>query len=124
MAPQEWMLPLVIMGAVITLISASRQTNHESLKSALDAVARKQRSLDENSPEYYNNLHSFKYHGKNDAEQKFDRDLDDEEEEIEFLPSGSDNGQLETVGDGFQSLNNKLLERALLDYLENLPEEV
>lgn len=37
---------------------------------------------------------------------------------------GSDNGQLETVGEGLQGLNNKLLERALLDYLETLPEQV
>lgn len=36
----------------------------------------------------------------------------------------SDNGQLETVGEGLQGINNKLLERALLDYLETLPEQV
>lgn len=35
----------------------------------------------------YNDLHSFKYHG-GDADRKFDRDLDEEDEEIEFLPSG------------------------------------
>lgn len=28
------------------------------------------------------------------------------------------------VGDNLQGLNNKLLERALLDYLESLPEQV
>lgn len=32
-------------------------------------------------------------------------------------------GQLETVGNGFQ-LNNKLLERALIDYLESIPQQV
>lgn len=28
------------------------------------------------------------------------------------------------VEDGFQGLHDKLLERALLDYLENMPEQV
>lgn len=37
-----------------------------------------------------------------------------------FFP---ETGQLETVGNGFQ-LNNKLLERALIDYLENIPQQV
>ena len=32
----------------------------------------------------------------------------------------SEAGQLETVGNGFQDLNNKLLEKALIDYLENI----
>lgn len=36
----------------------------------------------------------------------------------------SETGQLETVGNGFQDLNNKLLERALIDYLESIPQEV
>lgn len=30
----------------------------------------------------------------------------------------SGNGQLETVGGGLQDLDNKLLQRALIDYLE------
>lgn len=46
--------------------------------------------------------------------------ITDESSTIAF----SDNGQLETVGDGFQGLHDKLLERALLDYLENIPEQV
>jgi len=33
-------------------------------------------------------------------------------------------GQLETVGEGLQGMNNQLLEKALLDYLETLPEQV
>lgn len=37
-----------------------------------------------------------------------------------FFP---ETGQLETVGNGFQ-LNNKLLERALIDYLESIPQQV
>lgn len=40
--------------------------------------------------------------------------------EFFFFP---ETGQLETVGNGFQ-LNNKLLERALIDYLENIPQQV
>ncbi|XP_072762966.1 uncharacterized protein [Anoplolepis gracilipes] len=124
MASRRWMLPLLmILGTgAIASVSADRQPSREtdSLRSALDAVARKQRSLDAaDLPEYYNDLHSFKYHGGG-ADRKFDRDFDEEDEEIEFLP---DNGQLETAGEGLQGLNNKLFERALLDYLENLPEQ-
>ncbi|XP_032678309.1 uncharacterized protein LOC116847426 [Odontomachus brunneus] len=118
MASQGWMLSLLVLGTgAFALVPVARQSNQESLKSALDAVVRKQRSLDAVD---YNDLHSFKYHG-GDADRKFDRDLDEEDEEIEFLPG--DNGQLETVGDGFQGLHDKLLERALLDYLENMPEQ-
>ncbi|XP_011261077.1 uncharacterized protein LOC105254232 [Camponotus floridanus] len=122
MASRRWMLTLLILGAsAIALVPAARQASRESLRSALDAVARKQRSLDAaDSPEYYNDLHSFKYHGGG-ADRKFDRDFDEDDEEIEFLPG--DNGQLETAGEGLQGLNNKLFERALLDYLENLPEQ-
>ncbi|XP_012230372.1 uncharacterized protein [Linepithema humile] len=127
MASQGWMLPLLILGSsAIALVPAARLSKQESLKSALDAVARKQRSLDTaDSPEYYNDLHSFKYHG-GDADRKFDRDFDADDEEIEFLPAISSNGQLETVGEGLQDLDNKLLQRALIDYLEEelaVPEE-
>lgn len=34
------------------------------------------------------------------------------------------NGQLETIGGGFQNLNNKRLERALIDYLDSPPIQV
>lgn len=87
MASRRWMLPLLILGTgAVALVPAARQPNRESLRSALDAVARKQRSLDAaDSPEYYNDLHSFKYHGGG-ADRKFDRDFDEEDEEIEFLP--------------------------------------
>jgi len=87
MASQCWLLPLLILGTnAIALIPAARQSNQESLKSALDVVARKQRFLDEaETPEYYNELHSFKYHG-GDANRKFDRDFDDDDEE--FLTEG------------------------------------
>ncbi|XP_071650442.1 uncharacterized protein [Temnothorax longispinosus] len=120
MASPRWILPLLILGtSAITLIPAARQFHDELLRSPKNV--RKQRSLDmADSPEYYNDLHSFKYHG-GDTDRKFDRDFDEDDEEIEFLPS--DNGQLETVGEGLQGLNNKLLERALLDYLETLPEQ-
>lgn len=89
MASRRWMLTLLILGiSAIALVPAVRQPNRESLRSALDAVARKQRSLDAaDSPEYYNDLHSFKYHGGG-ADRKFDRDFDEEDEEIEFLPGG------------------------------------
>lgn len=103
-----------------------REANGASLRGAVDAVTRKQRSLDTNSQEYYNGLHSFKYHG--DADRKFDRErqgdrqeVDEVDEEIEFLPN--ENGQLETVGDGYQGLSNKLLERALIDYLKSVSEQ-
>lgn len=87
MTSQRWMLSLLILGSsAIALVSAARLSKQESLRSALDAVARKQRSLDTaDSPEYYNDLHSFKYHG-GDADRKFDRDFDADDEEIEFLP--------------------------------------
>ncbi|XP_014471643.1 PREDICTED: uncharacterized protein LOC106742847 isoform X2 [Dinoponera quadriceps] len=117
MASQGWLLPLLVLGTgALALIPTARQSSQESLRSALDAVIRKQRSLDAVD---YNDLHSFKYHG-GDADRKFDRDLDEEDEEIEFLPG--DNGQLETVGDGFQGLHDKL-QRALFDYLESVPEQ-
>lgn len=90
MATQGWMLPLLILGssAIALIPAAPAKSDQESLRSALDAVARKQRSLDAvDSPEYYNDLHSFKYHG-GDADRKFDRDFDADDEELEFLPSG------------------------------------
>jgi hypothetical protein len=36
----------------------------------------------------------------------------------------SDNGQLKTVGEDIQGLDNKLFERALHDYLEDRPDQV
>jgi len=98
MASQCWLLPLLILGTnAIALIPAARQSNQESLRSALDAVARKQRFLDEaETPEYYNELHSFKYHG-GDANRKFDRDFDDDDEE--FLTEG----KLDALGSNLAS---------------------
>lgn len=82
---QGWLLPLLVLGTgALALVPVTRHTNQGSLRSALDAVVRKQRSLDAVN---YNDLHSFKYHG-GDTDRKFDRDLDEEEEEIEFLPGG------------------------------------
>lgn len=84
----QCLLPLLILGtSAIALVPAARQFNQESsLRSALDAVTRKQKFLDEaETPEYYNELHSFKYHG--DADRKFDRDFDEDDEE--FLTEGS-----------------------------------
>lgn len=85
MASQGWVLPLLVLcTGALALVPVARPSNQESLRSALDAVARNQRSLDAVD---YNDLHSFKYHG-GDADRKFDRDLDEEDEEIEFLPGG------------------------------------
>jgi len=83
------MLPLLILGTgAITLVSAAQQFHDELLRSNLNDVARKKRSLDTaDSPEFYNDLHSFKYHG-GDTDRKFDRDFDEDDEEIEFLPGG------------------------------------
>ncbi|XP_053999241.1 LOW QUALITY PROTEIN: uncharacterized protein LOC128887411 [Hylaeus anthracinus] len=126
MLRQEWLLILLIVGTATSMAPVARQSMDESLKGALDAVTRKQRSLDPNSQEYYNDLRSYKYHGgegdrKFDRDRQGDREIDAEDEEIEFLPNEA--GQLETVGNGFQDLNNKLLERALTDYLESVPEQ-
>lgn len=88
MASPQWMLPLLILGTgAIALVPAARQFHDELLRNPMNNV-RKQRSLDAaDSPEYYNDLHSFKYHG-GDTDRKFDRDFDEDDEEIEFLPSG------------------------------------
>lgn len=97
MASPRWMLPLLILGTgAITLVPAARQFHDELFRSNLDNVVRKKKSLDAaDTPEYYNDLHSFKYHG-GDTDRKFDRDFEDDEE-IEFLPGGkisfSDSGK-------------------------------
>jgi len=89
MASPRWMLSLLILGTgAITLVPAAQQFHDELLRSNLNNVARKKRTLPPlpGSPEYYNDLHSFKYHG--DTDRKFDRDFDEDDEEIEFLPGG------------------------------------
>lgn len=103
------------------------QTSEESLRGALDAVVRKQRSLEPSSQDYYNELRAFKYHGGEperelERERQGEPEIDIDDEEIEFLPN--ENGQLETVGNGCQGMNNKLLERAIIDYNEDIPEQV
>lgn len=104
------------MALVVASITALRlvpnEYHDEYLKSAINAVTRKKRSLDQASQDYYNELHSFKYH---------DRPLEDKNDELEFLPN--ENGQLEMVGDGYQGVNNKLLEKSVIDYLENAQEQ-
>ena len=86
MALPRWILPLLILGTgAITLVPAARQFHDELLRNNL---RKQKRSLDEtDSPEYYNDLHSFKYHDGNNI-RKFDRYYDGDTEEIEFLPSG------------------------------------
>nr|XP_031849266.1 uncharacterized protein LOC116434742 [Nomia melanderi] len=123
MLRQEWLLILLIAGAATAMILVSREKKEESLTGALDAITRKQRSLDAASQDYYNDLRPYKYHDgdtdrKFDREQHLEREIDPEDEQIEFLPNEA--GQLETVGNGYQDLNNKLRERAIIDYLESV----
>lgn len=87
MASPRWMLPLLILGtSVITLVPAARQFHDELFRNTQKNVVRKQRSLDADSPEYYNDQHLFKYHG--DTDRKFDLDFDENDQEIEPLSSG------------------------------------
>ena len=93
MLPQEWLLAFLLVGLATALTPLPHHSTEESLKSALDAITRKQRSLDTNSQDYYNDLRSFKYHGgegerKLDRERQGEREMEEEEEEIEFLPNG------------------------------------
>lgn len=93
MLPQEWLLVSLLMGSATALAPMPHHSMEESLRSALDAITRKQRSLDTNSQDYYNDLRSFKYHGgegerKLDRERQGEREIEEEDEEIEFLPNG------------------------------------
>lgn len=112
---------MLVAGFASALGPPPHRMDEGSLRSALNAVTRKQRSLESGPDEYYNDLHSFKFYGGRD------RDRDDD---LEFLPF--ENGQLETIGDGFQktlptghwaeekpeaNLNTKLFDRMLLEYL-------
>lgn len=94
MLPQEWLLVSLLMGSATALAPMPHHSMEESLRSALDAITRKQRSLDTNSQDYYNDLRSFKYHGgegerKLDRERQGEREMEEEDEEIEFLPNGT-----------------------------------
>lgn len=85
-----WLFMTLMVGLSLAVSSLSHQTKEESLRNALAAVTRKQRSLNSLPQDYYNDLRSFKYHGE--PVIKFDReeipDLDEDEEELEFLPLG------------------------------------
>ncbi|XP_051163610.1 midasin isoform X2 [Leptopilina boulardi] len=119
MSPTGWIL-FVIVGFVTALNPVPHRTNEESLRGALNALTRKQRSLDYNTREFYNNLPSFKYRGDNDRKferQREDNDFDEDEEELEFLPL--ENGQIEPINDEYRNLNEKLLEKALADYAKS-----
>lgn len=92
MLRQEWLLILLIIGAATAMVPVPRQTMEESLTGALDAITRKQRSLDAASQDYYNELRPYKYH-EDDTDRKFDREqvkreIDPDDEQIEFLPNG------------------------------------
>lgn len=90
---QEWLLVVLITGSA-TALNPVPQQGYSSLGSAYDAITRKQQSSDATLQDYYNALRSYKYHG-DDGERKFDRErqgereLEEENEEIESLPNGS-----------------------------------
>lgn len=92
MLGQGWILMLVSVG-ITALAPAPYETNEESLRSALNAVTRKQISLEPASQEYYNDFRPLKYH-RDDVERMFekgrqgDRVLPEGDEELEFLPNG------------------------------------
>lgn len=93
MLRREWLLILLIAGATTAMIPVSREKMEESLTGALDAITRRQRSLDAASQDYYNDLRPYKYHDgdtdrKLDREQQLEREIDPEDEQIEFLPNG------------------------------------
>ncbi|XP_063993160.1 uncharacterized protein LOC135170910 [Diachasmimorpha longicaudata] len=116
-----WPLAFLLVGLALATSPVPHQTSEDSLRSALNAVTRKQRSLDGLPQDYYGDLRSFKYHGE--PERKFEREeipeMDEDEDDLEFLPL--ENGQLENIGVGYRGFNNKRLERALMDYLETAP---
>lgn len=95
MLSQEWILVIfLITGSVTAMVPVPvHHMADELLRNGPDTVIRKQRSLDTN-PQYYNDLRSFKYHGgegerKLDREYQGEREIGEEDEEIEFLPSGT-----------------------------------
>ncbi|XP_015110541.1 uncharacterized protein LOC107036844 [Diachasma alloeum] len=123
MSRRLWPLAFLLVGLALAASPVPHQTSEDSLRSALNAVTRKQRSLDALPPAgYYGDLRSFKYHGE--PEPKLEREEipemdDDDEDDLEFLPL--ENGQLENIGGGYRGFNNKRLERALMDYFETAP---
>lgn len=95
MPRREWLLIILIAGmamAVAAIVPVPHRTMQESLSltGALDAISRKQRSLD-TSPQNYD----FDYHGahpdrdrKVNKERQAEREIDGENEQLEFLPNG------------------------------------
>lgn len=92
-----WPFAFLLVGLTLTLtltLAASpvpHQSNEDSLRNALDAVTRKQRSLGSLPQDYYNDLRTFKYHGE--PERNFDMEEipemdDDDGDDLEFLPLG------------------------------------
>uniref|UniRef100_A0ABD2WCE1 Uncharacterized protein n=1 Tax=Trichogramma kaykai TaxID=54128 RepID=A0ABD2WCE1_9HYME len=92
------------------------RTSEESLQGALNALTRKQRSLKANA--YYEL--PIKYQVRQRPRDQLDLDgpldLSETDDGLEFIPV---EGQLETIGDGYQHLNNKQLNKALMDYLKS-----
>ncbi|XP_011493936.1 PREDICTED: uncharacterized protein LOC105359131 [Ceratosolen solmsi marchali] len=118
---------LVGLGLVAALNPVPHQMSEESLRTALNAVTRKQRSLNTNPQAYYDDLPLFKYQEDN-GERNFQRqqvgsdEIDDNKDSLAFIPSEG-TGQLETIGDGYQHLNNKQFNRALMDYLQYVTDQ-
>lgn len=78
MMSKSWVL-LFVAGIASALGPPPHRMDEGSLRSALNAVTRKQRSLESSPDEYYNDLHSFKYYGGRDRER---------DDDLEFLPFG------------------------------------
>ncbi|XP_003426569.1 uncharacterized protein LOC100679629 isoform X2 [Nasonia vitripennis] len=125
----EYWLLLLALSLVGALSPVPHQTSEESLRSALNAVTRKQRSLNANAQAYYADLTPYGAAavaggGKLQRQQvgssgsnAGNDEIDDNEESLAFIPNEGV-GQLETIGDGYQHLNNKQFNRALMDYLQ------
>jgi hypothetical protein len=80
------------LGLVAALNPVPHQMSEESLRSALNAVTRKQRSLNANSQAYYDDLPLLKYREDN-GDRQFQRqqvggeEIDDNEDSLAFIPS-------------------------------------
>ncbi|XP_014218108.1 uncharacterized protein LOC106646579 [Copidosoma floridanum] len=121
MALKGGWLPLVCLMGLASALGPlpPHRMSEESLRGALSAVARKQRSLNSAPHDYYLELPMTRLGGPEDklsrGQQVATDDMDNDA--LDFIPPGT--GQVETIGDGYQHLGNRQhLERALMDYLQ------
>lgn len=94
----EYWLLLLGLGLVGALSPVPHQTSEESLRSALNAVTRKQRSLNANAQAYYADLTPYGAAAVAGGGGKLQRqqvgtsgsndEIDDNEESLAFIPSG------------------------------------